>query len=143
MLAACGAMLFWRRSISANVALISRQTRWPFKVTLQCLMGKFETTDCVNDQPIPIRRRNSRSAENIPTVSESMQENPRQSIPRRAQELDLSQTLTWRILRRACIRTRSNWPRGLKLMSIENAVCSLTRFRSIWKRTAIFVKNHL
>ncbi|EFN79652.1 hypothetical protein EAI_17038, partial [Harpegnathos saltator] len=41
-----------------------------------------------------------RSAENIVAVSESVQDNPRQSIPRRAQELGLSQTSTWRILRR-------------------------------------------
>ncbi|EFN80658.1 hypothetical protein EAI_10412, partial [Harpegnathos saltator] len=41
-----------------------------------------------------------RSAENIAIVSESVQENPRQSILRRAQELGLSQTSTWRILRR-------------------------------------------
>ncbi|VVC36031.1 Major facilitator superfamily domain,Major facilitator, sugar transporter-like [Cinara cedri] len=48
----------------------------------------------------PVRQRNARSVQNIAAVRESVQENPRQSIPRRAQELGLSQSLTWRILRR-------------------------------------------
>lgn len=72
----------------------------PSKSTLQRLMAKFETTGSVNDQPAPLRTRNARSVENIAAVSESVHENPRQSIPRRAQELGLSQTSTWRILRR-------------------------------------------
>ncbi|EFN75580.1 hypothetical protein EAI_08636, partial [Harpegnathos saltator] len=72
----------------------------PSKSTLQRLVAKFETTGSLNDQPTPVRQRNARSAENIAAVSESVQENPRQSIPRRAQELGLSQTSTWRILRR-------------------------------------------
>lgn len=72
----------------------------PSKSTLQRLVAKFETTGSVNNQPTPVRQRNARSAENIAAVRESVQENPRQSIPRRAQELGLSQTSTWRILRR-------------------------------------------
>ena len=72
----------------------------PSKSTLQRLVAKFETTGSVNNQPTPVRSRNARSAENIAAVRESVQQNPRQSIPRRAQELGLSQTSTWRILRR-------------------------------------------
>lgn len=72
----------------------------PSKSTLQRLVTKFETTGSVNSQPAPVRQRNVRSVENIAAVRESVQENPRQSIPRRAQELGLSQTSTWRILRR-------------------------------------------
>ncbi|EFN81609.1 hypothetical protein EAI_12104, partial [Harpegnathos saltator] len=64
----------------------------PSKSTLQGLVAKFATTVSVNDQPTPAHRRNARSAENIAAVSESVQENPRQSIPRRAQELGLPQT---------------------------------------------------
>lgn len=72
----------------------------PSKSTIQRLVAKFEATGSVNDQPTRVRTRNARSAENITTVRESVQENPRQSIHRRAQELGLSQTSTWRILRR-------------------------------------------
>ncbi|EFN83459.1 hypothetical protein EAI_09926, partial [Harpegnathos saltator] len=63
----------------------------PSKSTLQRLVAKFETTGSVNDQLTPVCQRNAKSAENIAAVSESVQENPRQSIPRRAQELGLSQ----------------------------------------------------
>lgn len=72
----------------------------PSKSTIQRLVAKFEKAGSVNNQPTPARRRNARSAENIAAVRESVQENPRQSIPRRAQTLGLSQTSTWRILRR-------------------------------------------
>lgn len=72
----------------------------PSKSTLQRLVSKFETTGSVNDQLTPVRQRNARSVENIAAVRESVQDNPRQSIPRRAQELGLSQSSTWRILRR-------------------------------------------
>ena len=68
----------------------------PSQSALQRLVAKFETTDSVSHKPTPLRQRNARSA----VVRESVQENPRQSIPRRAQEVGLSQTSTWRILRR-------------------------------------------
>ncbi|KAG8289458.1 hypothetical protein J6590_104028 [Homalodisca vitripennis] len=67
----------------------------PSMSTLQRLVAKFEKTGSVNNQPTPRRERNSRSIENVATVRESVQRNPRQSIPRRAQELGLSQTSTW------------------------------------------------
>lgn len=46
---------------------------------------------------MPGRHRNARSLENIVAVRESVHENPRQFISRRAQELGLSSTTTWRI----------------------------------------------
>ncbi|KAJ8946217.1 hypothetical protein NQ318_013028 [Aromia moschata] len=49
----------------------------------------------VNNLPTPVRQRTARSAENIAAVRVSVQENPRQSIPRRAQEHGLSQTSTF------------------------------------------------
>ncbi|KAJ8960505.1 hypothetical protein NQ318_013789 [Aromia moschata] len=70
------------------------------KSTLQRLVAKFETIGLVNNLPTPVCQRNARSAEIIAAVRVSVQENPRQSIPHRAQELGLSQTSTWRILRR-------------------------------------------
>lgn len=33
---------------------------------------------------------------------------------------------------------RSDWPRSTKLMTIDNAVCSLTALQRIWKRTQIW-----
>ena len=62
------------------------------------IVGKFETIGSVVDQPTPVCRRNARSAENIAAVRESVNDDPNLSIPRRAQELELSQTSTWRIL---------------------------------------------
>ena len=70
------------------------------KSTLIRLVAKFGTTSSVNNQPTPVCQRNARSAENIAAFRESVQENPRQSIPCRAQALGLSQTSTWPILRR-------------------------------------------
>ncbi len=64
------------------------------------LVAKFESIGSINNQPTSIRRRNARSAENIAAVRESVQENLRRSISRRSQELGLSVTSTWRILRR-------------------------------------------
>lgn len=64
------------------------------------LVAKFELTGSINYQPTPIRQRNARSIENIAAVRDSVRENPRQSISRRSQELGLSATSTWRILRR-------------------------------------------
>ncbi|VVC25081.1 Winged helix-turn-helix DNA-binding domain,Protein of unknown function DUF4817 [Cinara cedri] len=70
------------------------------KTTLQHLVAKFETTGSINDQLTLVRQSNTISAENIAAVRESVQENPRQSISRRAQELGLLQFSTRRILRR-------------------------------------------
>ncbi|KAJ8955819.1 hypothetical protein NQ318_005362 [Aromia moschata] len=55
----------------------------PSKSTLQRLVAQFETTGSVNNLPTPVRQKNARSAENIAAVSVSVEENPRQSIPRR------------------------------------------------------------
>lgn len=70
----------------------------PVESTIRRLVGKFESTGSVNNQPTLTRRRNARSNENIAAVRESVRENPRQSIFRRAQELGLSETSTRRIL---------------------------------------------
>lgn len=72
----------------------------PAESTIRRLIRKFETTGSVADEAVPVRQRNARSLENIVAVRDSVRENPRQSIPRRAQELGLSATSTWRIMRR-------------------------------------------
>ena len=49
---------------------------------------------------MPKRRRIARSEEIIAAVSESIQNEPNQSIPRRSQELGIAQTKLWRIMRK-------------------------------------------
>lgn len=73
--------------------------RRPTESTIRRLIERFESSGSVNKQPTPVRRRNARSAENIAAVRESVRGNPKQSICRRSQELGLSATSTWRILR--------------------------------------------
>ena len=73
----------------------------PVESTIRRLVDKFESTGSVNNQKTPVRRRNMvRSVEKIAAMNESVQDNLKKSIPRRAQELGLSQTSTWRVLRR-------------------------------------------
>lgn len=72
----------------------------PAESTIRRLINKFETTGSIADQTTPVRQRTARSIENIVAVRDSVRENPRQSIRRRAQELGLAQTSTWVILRR-------------------------------------------
>jgi len=72
----------------------------PAESTIRHLVVKFESTDSINNQPTPVRRRNARFAENIAAVHESVRENPRRSISRHSQELGLSATSIWQILRR-------------------------------------------
>lgn len=48
-----------------------------------------------NLQSTPSHQRNTRSDENINAVRDNVQENPRQSIPRRAQGLSLVEFNVW------------------------------------------------
>lgn len=70
----------------------------PNETTIGRLMDKFERTGSVLDDVTPTRLRTGRSTENIAAVSESVEETPKKSVRRRAQELGLSATTTWRIL---------------------------------------------
>ena len=100
---------------------------------------QFESTGSINNQPTP-RRRNARSAENIAAVRESVRENSRWSISRRSQELGLSATSTWRILRRdlGLHPYKIQVTQELKVNgTIDNAMCSLIGFWSNWKLTQI------
>lgn len=72
----------------------------PSQSTIQRLMAKFEVTGSVNNLPRLVRLRNGRSVDNIAAVHRSVDENPKQSIPRRSQELGISMSSTWRILHR-------------------------------------------
>ncbi|CAF1523416.1 unnamed protein product [Didymodactylos carnosus] len=72
----------------------------PVESTIRRLVNKFESSGTVTDTKVPVRQRNARSEANIAAVNESVRENPNLSIPRRSQELGISQTSTWRILRK-------------------------------------------
>ena len=62
------------------------------------VVRKFEQTGSVADIVRPVHHRNVRSAENIAAVAASVEDDPNVSIPRRAQQLGLSNTSLWRIL---------------------------------------------
>jgi len=124
-----------RETFRALRDFYSRHNR-PAESTIRRLVAKFESTGSINNQPTTVCRRNARSAENIAAVRESVREKSRRSISRRSQELGLSATSTWRILRRDL---------GLHLYKIQLtqefkvndhrqcAMCSLIGFWSSWK----------
>ena len=68
--------------------------------TIRSLVNKFESSGTVTDTIVPVRQRNARSEANIAAVNEGVHENPNLSVPRQSQELGISQTSTWRILRK-------------------------------------------
>lgn len=70
----------------------------PNERTIRRIVEKFEATGSVWDVHPTIRKRTGRSVENITAASTSVETNPRESIRRRAQQLGLSLTTTWRIL---------------------------------------------
>lgn len=70
----------------------------PNESTILRIVKKFEETGSVMDVKTPIRHRPSRSQENIDAVRESVEADPRMSIPRRSQELNIPKTTVWRIL---------------------------------------------
>ena len=88
-----------RKTFSALREFYGRNNR-PAKSTIHRLVNKFESSGTVTDTIVPVRQRNARSEVNIAALNESVHENPNLSVPRRSQELGISQTSTWRILRK-------------------------------------------
>lgn len=72
----------------------------PSESAIKNLVDKFKSTGSVQNIPTTTRTRSGRSPENIAAVSESVEEDPNLSIPRRSQHLGLSTMTTWRILRK-------------------------------------------
>uniref|UniRef100_A0A8D9BNJ8 DUF4817 domain-containing protein n=1 Tax=Cacopsylla melanoneura TaxID=428564 RepID=A0A8D9BNJ8_9HEMI len=74
----------------------------PNSTSICRLVCKFESTYLfsLSDVPVPMRQRSARNGANIAVERESIRNNPNQSIPRRSQELGLSLTSLWRILRK-------------------------------------------
>ena len=88
-----------RKTFRALREFYGRKNR-PAESTIRRLVNKFESSGTVTDTIVPVRQRNARSEANIAAVNESFHENPNLSVPRRSQELGISQTSTWRILRK-------------------------------------------
>lgn len=86
-----------RRTFRALREIYGQHNR-PTERSLYRLVQKFEQTGSVADKSTFVRRRGARSEVNIAAVSQSVGDDPNLSIPRRSQELGLSQTTTWRIL---------------------------------------------
>lgn len=70
----------------------------PNMSTVQRLIQKFEGTGSTVNRKVAVRRRTTRSLENIAVVHESVTENPQTSIRRRSQQLDISRSTLHRIL---------------------------------------------
>ena len=84
------------RTTSRALCEIYGQHHHPTEGTIRRIVEKFETIGSVVDQSTSVCHRNARSDENIVAVLESVSEDSNLSIRRRAQELRLSQTSTWR-----------------------------------------------
>lgn len=76
------------------------QNNRPSVLAIRRIVEKFESNFTLHDVKTPVRRRNARTVENIAAVRASVAEDPNLSIPRRAQELGLKKTSTWRILQK-------------------------------------------
>lgn len=91
------------RSITATLRALRpfyRRHNLPAESTIRRLVQKFESTFSLHNVPVPVRRRNARSEENIAAAEASVQEDPNQSLTRRSQHLSISVTSLWRILRK-------------------------------------------
>ena len=88
-----------RKAFRALREFYGRNNR-PAESTIRRLVNKFQSSGTVTDTIVPVRQRNARSKANIAAVNGSVHENSNLSVPRRSQELGISQTSTLRILRK-------------------------------------------
>lgn len=72
----------------------------PSRSTIDRLVKKFESTFSLHNVPVRVRARSARSVENIAAVRDSVQEDANVSLTRRSQQLGLSVSSLWRILRK-------------------------------------------
>ena len=72
----------------------------PTRQAVRAIVDKFEIKFTLLDVSVPKRRRIALSEEIIAAISASIQNEPSQSIPRRSQELSITQTTLWRIMRK-------------------------------------------
>src|ERR1700729_1872081 len=83
------------RALRENFGVNNR----PPLLAIRRIVEKFENNFTLHDVKTPRRHRNARTVENIAAVRASVAVDPNLSIPRRAQELRIKQTTTWRILK--------------------------------------------
>ncbi|KZC14917.1 hypothetical protein WN55_07967 [Dufourea novaeangliae] len=72
----------------------------PSETTINRIVKNFQQTGSVEDKRVKKYSRSGRSQEHVDFVSESVAEDPGMSISRRSQQLGLSESTTWRILRK-------------------------------------------
>ena len=65
--------------------------------TIERLVDKFESTGTVQNVPMPVRQRSTRSVENIAAAEASLEESPNVSLTRRSEALVIPVTSLWRI----------------------------------------------
>ena len=88
-----------RKTFRALREFYGRNNR-PAESTIHRLVNKFQSSGTLTDTIVPVRQRNAPSEANIAAVNESVDEKPNLSAPRRFQQFGISQTSTWRILRK-------------------------------------------
>lgn len=86
-------------TLRALTPIFGRNNR-PTRQAVRAIVDKFESTYSLLNVRVPVRQRTGRSTENIAAVRASVENEPNQSIPRRSQELGISQSTLWRILRK-------------------------------------------
>lgn len=72
----------------------------PSKTLIRLTMDRFCSTHTLLDNVHPQRRRTVRTEEVVAAVERSVEEDPNESIRRRAQQLDLCPSTLWKILRK-------------------------------------------
>lgn len=94
---------YYQNSESFSATLRKYRTKFgqrnaPNINTIRNTIQKFEATGSIVDVKTPTRVRTERSAENIASVSRSVEESPRTSIRHRSQQLHISTSTLQRIL---------------------------------------------
>ena len=72
----------------------------PWRLTVTCLVDKFEQHGFVTDQRVSHCSRSARSEQNIQSVHESVAEDPKLSTRRRSQQLGIKRTSLQNILKK-------------------------------------------
>ena len=85
-------------ALRALRAIYGRNNR-PSRSIIERLVEKFESTDTVQNVPVPVRQRSARSLENIAAAEVSVEESKNVSSTRSSHAFGISVTALWRILR--------------------------------------------